>query len=460
MGLKIGSTGSDSKVRANSLNFLDSGTDLDIQGLDADLSLFSVELDESKIINSQGIKFSSRGYTKKFNKKYQVTAGDVRFGGRDQRTTVTIGEGKYDDFTLHVFYNNNLELGTWLDHSLAAVDVDPPVFDVFQTTAPGGCLYIGRDTRIHGFKINTVTAIDTEATKDDIVLEYWNGVEWKDCTYMNTMAERPFSYRDLSPLSYQEKQHIRIGLKAIGSDMALKTVNNAEMYWIRWRIVHTISSIPQAQYIRTHVSESKFNGDGFLEYFGNARPSKRLPWTLGDANPANASPYNQDLYLSDTLNVGMRENGFQDGVVDRLGMNLFLPPDLDVSFPIKIKVALIGTSSGNGQVELICRWNTTNEGENVYPSTSEAPSTSVGEQMTSTIISISAPNTEYRGEIVVDLSRVNPAPETGTAELLTLSIERDARSSNSNDTYVGNVALEQVTPFYISWRMGGYLEAY
>lgn len=461
-GLKVGSTGTASKVRANSLNILDSmASDLDIEATDADISLFSAEIDESKIVNNNKIKFASRGYVNKYNKKYQVLSGDIRVGGRSQRSTLSIGEGKYDDSTLVVFSNDNLEAGTWVDNSVAAVDIDPPVFDLFQSTNVGNCAYIGRDSPIIGFKVNVTTKTSSDVTKDDMIIEYWDGSNWVECASMNTMAESPYYCRDLAMVSYEEKQHIRIGLKYTGTPMIRKILNSSSnLYWVRLRVVNSLPSIPSVQYVHTHVNESKFNGNGFLEHFGNARPVRQLPLKLGGLMSVNSSLGNHNLYLSDRLGADLMENIFADDAVNRLGMNIFLPEDIDVSFPVKIKFAIVGTVAGSGDVELVCRWNTTNDGSTIYNDVGSAPSTSTGEKSYTTITTINAADTEFRGELYLDLSKINPCPELGNPELLMITLERDATSGNANDTYSGDVAFEQLTPFYISWRIGGYLESY
>jgi len=458
-GLTIKPNGNSSKIRANSLNILDSITsDLNIESNDVDLSLFSAEIDESKIINPNNVKFSSRAYFSDNNKKYQVMAGDVRIGGRNQISTLCVGEGKYDDATLNVFSNDNLEDGNWIDNTNAAIE--SLNFDLFQTVTADNCMYIGRDSPLVGCKLNITTKTISDVTKDDIVWEYWNGSAWTLMHTMNTMADTPFYYRELSVVSYQEKQHIRFNIPSNNSNMTLKTLNGSNLYWIRLRVVNTLPNIPTSQYVHTHVNETKFNSEGFIEHFGNARPVRRLPWTLGDTEPANSSPSNQDLYIADKLGVGLQENRFVNNTVDRLGMNIFLPQDIDTSFPIKLKFAIIGSSNTDGDVELVCRWNTTNSGSSVYYSTGSAPSTSIGEKSVNTIVNITNSNTEYRGELVIDLSRVNPCPENNTAQLLTMTVERDATGGNTNDTYPGDIAFYQLTPFYVAWRSGGYLESY
>ena len=52
--------------------------------------------------------------------------------------------------------------------------------------------------------------------------------------------------------------------------------------------------------------------------------------------------------------------------LNRLKLNIFLPHDIDTSFPLKFKFAIVGDSNTAGNVELVCRWNISNQGSDVY----------------------------------------------------------------------------------------------
>jgi len=456
----VGPTGTNCKIRANSFSMLESVLyDIDIQAADADIGLFSSEIDESKINNPNHIKFINQSHTNKYHKIFKTHAGDIRFGGREQKTTVSIGEGKYDDSKMVVLTNDNLEAGTWIDHTIAAKDYEVPGFGIFQSTAINNCCYIGRDNTLVGCKVNITTATSSTTTKDDVIWECWDGSSWVPFNVLVTQAEMPFYYIMDSVVSTVGKYHIRFPAKSSDAQPT-KDLNGHDLKWVRMRVVNTLSSIPHSQYVKLHVNQRKINSAGFVEKFGDGRVSMRLPWTINDTEPANASPDNQDVYLSDQLGVGRRENRFKDGVVDRLGANIFLPEDLDNSFPMKLKFAIIGDSSTDGDVEFVARWNTSNAGSSVYRTTSSAPSASTGEKSASTIITITDADTEYRGEIELDLNRVNPYPSSGTAEMLWLSFERDATGGNANDTYPGNVTIAQISPFYMAWREGGFIDAF
>jgi len=459
-GLYVGATGTNCKLRANSFTMIDSvSKDIDIQAVDADIGIFSSEIDDGKVNNPNNIRISNRSHIKKYNKIYEIHSGDLRFGGKGQKTVISLGEGKYDDNQMIVLSNSNLEVGTWVDNTIAAKDYNIPGFDIFQGTSPGNCCYFGRDTTLIGCKLNITTATSSTTTRDDVIWEYWDGSAWSQFQVMVTEAESPYYYKTDSVVSQTGKYNVRFGLKST-TPFADKSLNGNTLKWVRMRIVNAISDIPYTQYSKLHVNQTKINSTGFLENFGDSRPIKRLPWTINDTEPANASPDNQDIYISDKLGVGRKENRFKNGVVDRLGMNIFLPMDLDVGFPIKIKFAILGDSGTPGDVEFVARWNTTNNGSTVYRTTAAAPTTSTGEKTITTIINISSSNIEHRGELVLDLNRVNPYPSTGTAQLLTVSIERNATGGNANDTYAGNVSFIQITPFYISWRLGGFIDAF
>jgi len=458
--LYVGPTGANTKMRANSFSMLDSVLyDIDIQATKADIGLYSSEIDDGKINNPNALKFSNHAHTKKYGKGYETFSGDIRYGGRGQKTTVSVGEGKYDDNTLVVLTNDNLEAGTWVDNTLDAKDYDVPGFDIFQSVAVGNCCYIGRDTTLLGCKLNITTATSSATSKDDVIWECWDGSNWTQFNVLVTQAEVPYSYMMDSVLSQTGKYHVRFPTKSSDPQPA-KTLDGHNLKWVRMRVVNALSNLPYTQYVKLHVNTRKFNSAGFEEGFGDRRFSKRLPWTINDTEPANSSPDNQDVYLSDKLGVGRKENRFKGGVVDRLGMNILLPEDIDNSFPMKVKFAVLGDTSTDGDVEFVARWNTSNAGSSVYRTTSGAPPSSTREKSIATTITITDADTEYRGVLEIDLNRVNPYPSSGTAEMLWLSVERDATGGNSNDTYPGNVTLIQITPFYIAWREGGFIDAF
>lgn len=457
----IGPTGTNSKLRAVNFNMKNSITyDLDIMATDAQLDLIGAQMDESKINNPNGVKVNAQFHGNKGGKNYQAITGDVRIGTVEEPTNLAIGEGKYNVDSFVALQNDNLEVGTWTDISTevkSETDGEPALF---AGTAAGNCIYIGADQIPKGVKINVITAVTLGNVQyTDVMPEYWNGTTWTYLPIMSNNAETPFYFRTSPFVNEVGKYQIRFGLHN-GSTIAKKTLNGYNKYWCRWRIVNTWSSVPEIEYIKMHTNSTEINKDGFLEYFGDARPISKLDWSIIMTEPANSTPDSQDVYLSDQLGVGRVNNKFKDNTTDRIGLNEFLPTDLDTSFPVKIKFSIVGDTAATGNVEFIARWNVSNNGSNIYRTTAAAPTSSSGEKSASTIIAMAAADVAYRGEIVVDLAGVNPNPSNGQPDLLWLSIERNATGGNTADTYAGNVTIVQMGVYYIKWRDGGHITGY
>lgn len=457
----IGPTGTTSKIRAVNFNIKNSVQyDLDIMATDAQINFVGAQLDESKINNPNGVKVNAQFNGTKGGKNYQTLTGDIRIGTVEDPTNIAIGEGKYNVDNFTALQNDNLEVGTWTDISAevkSETDGEPPLF---AGTAAGNCIYIGTDLIPKGVKIHVITAVTLgDVQNADVIPEYWNGSTWTYLPIMSNYAETPFYFKTTPFVNSVGKYQIRFGLHN-GSTIAKKTLNGYNKYWCRWRIVNTWSSVPSIEYIKIHTNSTEINKDGFLEYFGDARPISKLDWSIIMTEPANSIPDSQDVYLSDQLGVGRVNNKFKDNTTDRIGLNEFLPTDLDTSFPVKVKFSAVGDTAAAGNVEFIARWNVSNNGSSIYRTTAAAPSSSVGEKSASTVIAMTSADVAYRGEITVDLAGVNPNPSSGQPDLLWLSIERNATGGNANDTYVGNVTIVQMGVYYIKWRDGGHITGY
>jgi hypothetical protein len=456
-----GPTGTNSKIRAVNFNMKDTSVyDLEVLAADAVIDLVGAQMDESKIHNPNGVKINATFHGNKNGKKYQAMTGDVRIGTVNEPTNVAIGEGRYNTDTFVVFQNDNLEAGTWTDVTEEARSIEGSAFDMFAGTAAANCLYIGADTIQRGVKLNVITAVVAgDVGPTDAVAEYWDGSAWVEFNFMCNESATPFYFLTTPMVNMAGKYQVRFGLHG-ATTAAKKTLNGEEKFWCRWRIINAWSSLPELEYIKLHTNSTEINKDGFLEYFGDARPIDKLDWSIVMTEPANSSPDNQDVYMSDKLGVGRVENRFKDNTVDRIGLNEFLPTDIDTSFPIKIKFTVIGDTGTDGDAEFVARWNFTNAGDAIYRTTTAAPTSSTGEQSNSTIITIEEADTSYRGEIQVSLAGTNPNPSNGQPDLVWLTIERDATGGNGNDTYPGNVTVVQMGVYYIKWRDGGHITGY
>lgn len=450
----VGSIGSSCRLQANGVSVNNSTTnDLLLLPTDADIFISVSRMDEDKIYNPNNIKMNAFIRTSNIHKKTQTMIGELDIGKPDNPSKLIVGEGKYN-FTTTILSNNNLEIGTWVDNTSFSSSYNTTPFDLFQSTAIGSCAYIGSDYPILGFKANI--GITSDFISGDPIPEYWNGTNWIIFTCMHTDSMAPY-YSITDPyLNVVGKQQIRFGLTT-NTPFVKKTLNGINKYWIRLRITTSPSIIPTLLYFKLHNNSAKFNSGGYLEYFGNSRPIKKLAWEINVTKPANSSPGNQDIYISDNLNVGRIENKFISTGIDRLGLNAFLPEDLDNSFPLKLMWSIIVNNDSSGDIYWEIRWNKTKDNDSIYMSTFNAPTTSPNEQVQYVTTNITANSKEKQITVTTKLNINNfvARPKTGNREIMWLTLARNG--NHISDTFTNNVAIVQMSVYYVSWCDGGHL---
>nr|QBK89447.1 MAG: hypothetical protein LCMiAC02_05420 [Mimivirus LCMiAC02] len=458
-GLYIGSTGTTSKIRATALNMIGSTTyDIDVQATDAEISLFSSEIDGNIINNPNSVIINAKFYSFKDNKKFQTITGDLRIGTLSNPSTVMIGEGKYKNSTITVFSNDNLEAGTWVDNTTAALSSDNSTFNLFQAVTAGNCLYVGSTSNIYGIKANVTTTTTSTPSKSDVIAEYWDGSAWTSLNSMQLLATSPYYHNMDSFVTSANKQHIRYNVTS-ATNMPNKTLNSVNKKWIRYRIVNAITGLPQAEYIKLHTNAQKINKDGYTEYFGNSRGSCELNF---NTYPSNSTPGSQEIFLADNLSVAKIDNKFADGSVTRIGLSTYVKICTDTSFPIKLHFAFMGDSDTTGDVEWKVRYALTTSGSSVYHNATDAPSEASGVTTVTKIssIAVNSKNKDIREVIELNIENINVNPSSGDEHIMFISLERDASGGNSNDTYPGAVSIFALKGVYVSWSESGHILSY
>jgi hypothetical protein len=226
-----------------------------------------------------------------------------------------------------------------------------------------------------------------------------------------------------------------------------------EYYWVRFRINSTVTTSPVIDQIKIHSNRTEINSDGWIEYFGKARPIDTLPWDAGLLEAAAASPSNQDLFLSDNLDVGRVENLFANGATDRIGFLSPLPLSIDTSSPIKFSWSVKTDDATAGDIDWVIRWGYVTDGGAIYSSQAAAPTTGPNEQSIS--ISEAAPttaNTLMWYTVDLDISTMVSRREGGFGDTIFVSLQR-----TSGDTHAGDVGLVAISANYVKWCEGGHV---
>jgi len=391
------------------------------------------------------------------NKGYEIV-NELHVGVPEAGRESCVGEG--DSYTrgMLVYTYDGVD---YADVSTAAASSAGSTF-TFPNTDVDTAIYVA-SSLAHGDKIQHLgikQAISAAVTLGggEIIAEYYNGA-WIEFSIMSSESTADYFPLDGSLFAVVGDIHTRYSCK-IPTDWAKfdPMTLNTDYYWVRFRIKTTITTAPTFEQWRLHSNHTEMNPDGWIEYFGTARPIGRLPWGVELLKPINTdSPANQDLFLSDHLGLGRAENKFQNNATDRTALATYLPFDYDTSCPLRIVLTYITDDATAGNIRWVIRWAYSQDGNNIYRSSAGAPTAHSTEQ--SIIEIVTAPTAaDTQGSAVIQLdtsklvSRRSGTPNYG--DILWVSIEREG--PHADDTHEGDVAIIQLTANYTQWCEGGH----
>jgi len=389
--------------------------------------------------------------------------GELHVGSPERPAESVFGEGdSYTRGMLVYTYNNTGSVYT--DVSANAASASLSTF-TFTGTNSDDAIYVASDRsnldyfEHYGIKDSVVTAANV--TGGEIVTEYWDGAAWTEVTIMETESGGNYLPHANAIFEHVGSHQIRYDANLAADSWTandpISPATGTNRYWARYRInaVSNITTAPVFEQFKLHSNRSEINGDGFQEFFGTARPSGRLPWDAGLLQPALSSPIDEDVYLSDKLDVGRIENEFANGDTDRIGFLGPLPLDADTSTPIKLNFSFIGLdSSPAGDATFNVYWGYSSPDGTVYSATDGGqPGTGTNEQT----VAVTYVGVGYRAErwltASLDISSMVSKRDGGFGDTLWVTIERVGPS----DSYTGNVALIAISAEYTKWCLGGHV---
>ena len=460
--IHIGSTGT-SEILLRGVDLIDNTTDLLVDATEIKFVGNGVEIDPAKIINNGNAELNIVSYSNATEEEGMYVYGKFNVGEPAHASRSQLGSGDNYTRTMKVFWNTNGETGTWTDQTTAATFATNPSFTLFSDTSAGNCTYFGSDFPFGGIG-TLIETVSNSSDDDNRIWEIWNGAAsppvWEEFNIMVTEFTPPYYSHSRSFAATTGILTNRFGIKT--SDMETygkKTLNGEEKYWVRVRATDTQLSNPTIQKVKIHSNHKRINVDGYTEYFGDSRPVGRFPWETNIAKPANSSPSNMDVYLSDNLSLGRTENYFSKNNTDRLGFNSNMPYDLDTSFPIKLQWEIIGTDSNQGDVHWVIRWGRSSNGIKVYQNSASAPSVATGEKSQVVIQTIpgSSSDTHLSNSAYINIDDMN-FRNSDQNDLIWITVERIG--SENTDTYSGEIGMIQMAAYYVKWCDGGHLTLY
>ncbi len=373
--------------------------------------------------------------------------GELHVGTPTRPTESVFGGG--DSYTNGMIVYTETTLGAFVDVSDEARSSSGSSF-TFPGIAADNSIYLasilndGTDYLEHfGIKVSVLTAAVKGA--GSIIIEYWDGAAWTEVPSMEVESGGQY-------LPHANKYFENIGSQHIRYDSQLATngwVKNDPMslgtnyYWIRLRIDSAVTTAPIFEQFKLHTNRSELNSDGWIEYFGSARPIGQLPLSIGGDRAFAGTVQNQSIWINLNVAAGLIENRFIT-TTSYIGRYFFAPLDLDTSSPIEFIIA--GRPTGTGTVEITIAYDWVTEGDIAYTSD---PGLLPGKQ------SVSESRAVVVGEIEVytfllDVSGVLSRRDGGAPDFIAISINMSVLSGSNFDL----MALEAN---YTKWCEGGHV---
>lgn len=396
-----------------------------------------------------------------------VSTRELHVGTSELGRETCLGEG---DSTARGMLVYSYDGASFTDVSNIARSVSGSTFS-FPTTAGSG-FYCSSDLIDHStqdykkfFGLKTIFSTPMSQGTGSYVWEYWNGSSWINFNIMLTMSDPPYLSKAKVLDAITGSTQIRFASDLAGTSPPFNNVggwqkndpvgSGTPRYWIRFRIVEDITTAPNIEQIKLHSNRTEANSDGWMEYFGTARPTNVLPLDFALSSPATLSaqaPQDVTVFLSDTIFIERKGNGFRNNRVDLTSFNTLLPPDVDTSTTILLLLTYVVEASTTGAVDWVVRYATSRVGDGVFFSEAEAPTT-VGSEKEVTLTDTIPTNGEKKQRTVgieLDVSDSIFWDNEGNSDLLWIQIARDG----NNDTFQGQVNLINILARYIKWNNG------
>jgi hypothetical protein len=448
------------EIKCNLMNSKKNGIDIYQESGGSKIGLYGVEIDESKFDVDNWADVRIDFTDGKVGDKGLYIFGELHVGYPEKGSKSSFGEGNSISEGELIYLSDGL--GAFTSVTEEAISSFGSTFS-FSGNSADNAIYVSSDyfkigTNFQFGGLNIIIDSATDIGLGEIVWEFWNGTAWAPLNTSFIGGNSPYVQtreNDFTDLSIGKNIQVRFNDRIYNDWEVNDPISSGtNRYWVRIRIDSTITTSPVFQKIRLHTNSTLINDDGWVEYFGKARPIGTLPWNSSGLIAANNSPADQDIYISDTLGVGRVENNFIDGKTDRTGFVSVLPQDLDTSSVVEFDWVWYSEGSSGGDVRWVVRWGYTNVGDNVYGTTAAAPTTGPNQQEIVLLDSAPlSPNVIKTSSVKLDISDMVSRVIDGFGDLIWCTLERTG--GNAADTHTDDVVLVEILPFYTKWCNGG-----
>lgn len=415
--------------------------------------------------------------------------GQLQVGTHTSPSESIFGEGDSHTKGMKVFtYNGSIFMD--ITNTVKVLEGE---IDIFPDTTTNSEIYIGGDYKFTGLKTETGSVAINYGSTGGIMWEYGNdgtnntfthigavldnGQEAPFCIHVRD-SDAPYLHHN-APTSgpmmrkpdpfgrANASEQIKFGLM---KDWVKTTVNGTSKYWIRFKIIDAITTIPKIKKFKLGTNRLEIEEDGFLQEYGDAVGWDKLSWHLEHMkhNSLFTAPTSTPLYLSSHLVSRSDYNTFPSTVDSASYLNTIMPEDFDNSLPIVVRLRYCFDTAPVSSPKVRCKIviNYSNHGTTFSLSSSGLSSmneetfypqenTLDAENGVFTSLLISGNELEESEMVfVLPLSklRVTRCMNNIVPDKLWLTLIREG--THGNDTYTGNIIFHSLHATYPSGSSG------
>jgi hypothetical protein len=370
--------------------------------------------------------------------------GELHVGLPEKGTESVFGEG--DSYSRGMLVYTETELGVFTDRSVEARSPSGSTF-TFDGLAPDNAIYMASSLQNAsgflnhlGIKIKVATA----KVSGIIVLEYWNGAAWVGTPGMEVDSDGSHWPHAVDYFEDTGSHQIRYSSELIQDSWTLYDPMSlgTDYLWTRFRITSAPTTAPVFEQFKLHTNRIEINADGWMEYFGKARPIGQLPLSITFGKAIEGTMGSQEIYVSENLGSGFTFNEFTNNN-QIIGVSGFLPFDTDTSSPIVLEWA--GRPTSDETITFTVRWGYVTEGGSYFTAEpgiqSHAKVTTIAKAVLTGEMAIFSAN--------LDISEMLSRREGAFGDELWISIQAT--------TMTGNLALTSSQVLYTKWCDGGHI---
>lgn len=375
-------------------------------------------------------------------------------------TPSEFNSGEGSSYTQGMFvYQYDATGDAFIDVTSKARSADTSSFGFFSNTMHDS-IYITSDMKnkdteeyhkFFGLEISTATAM--ELSTGVVILEYWNGTAWVNMAASTTQGDSPYY-----PSSMVDA-FSTVGTYQIrwddDMDVDWTTKNNAHVdgdvpiigddsprYWARLRIATPVATLPTFEQFRLHTNSTKFNSDGWQEFFGKARPVGKLPINVSALRAFDGAMGADTVWFDEDMGM-YNADGVFNSIGDATGTIFELPVDTDVSCAMRVRMGFQPLTTGTHGFDVhITRIQ---NGDTLYESNPLTPSAN---RQTIHIDPVFTTNTNGVVEVKFDISNYITRRLAGFGDQVAIAIA----STTGEDALLIGISIDTV-----KWCTGGHL---